>query len=86
MHIWNFVANFVNFPQMTIIHGGILWAIFALTLFALSQNKAPIKIGSVKDLNDGDVKKVLNDIKEKNMNAFTKEIEEKDNVKVNKEN
>ena len=43
MHGWNFIAGYVeNMPVMNLLHGTILWAIIALSAFAILKDRKPI--------------------------------------------
>ena len=60
MHSWNFIAQYVdNMPTMTILHGGILWAIIALSTFAILKDKKPISYHSPSSISDAEIKRII---------------------------
>jgi len=70
MHLWNYIAQFVSLPIMSILHGIVLWAIIALIFFATHINKQPIKVGSFSRFGKDDLKKTIESLKIKNMSDF----------------
>ena len=62
MHSWNYIAHFIdNMPTMNLLHGVILWAIIALSTFALLKDKKPISYESpsMSMITDADIKKFI---------------------------
>ena len=62
MHSWNYIAQFIdNMPTMNLLHGVILWAIIALSAFALLKDKKPISYESpsMSMITDAEIKKFL---------------------------
>ena len=51
MNAWNFIAGYVvDMPKMSLLHGGLLWVILALVLYATMMNKLNIAFVSKKDM------------------------------------
>ena len=51
MHIWNAIANhFYQIPKMEMIHGVLLWAIIALSLYVIHTNKSFISFQKINGL------------------------------------
>lgn len=47
MYLWNYFSTFfINMPKMELLHGCMLWAIIALSGFALMKGKCPISYSS----------------------------------------
>ncbi len=64
MHIWNFIALYVdNMPTMTLIHGVILWAIIALSTYAILREKSPISYHSPNVISDEDIRDIIEQAK-----------------------
>lgn len=77
MHIWNFTAEyFPQMPQMTLLHGIMLWAIIALSFYALNKGNFSISFGSSRPMpaNDERLKDILRKIQEEN-DAFLKKAQ-----------
>ena len=71
MHIWNYISGFISgMPQMTLLHGAILWCIIALSIYALNQGNFSISFGGVSQVppNEARIKEILNQIHERNSN------------------
>ena len=69
MHIWNFVAGFFdNAPQMSLIHGVLMWCIIALSIYALNQGNFCISFGGapVHSPSEERIKEILRQVHEKN--------------------
>ena len=65
MHIWNFIALYVdNMPTMTLIHGVILWAIIALSTYAILRDKSPISYHSPNVISDEDIREIIEQAKQ----------------------
>ena len=94
MQLWNFVAGFFyNMPVMTLLRGTMLWAIVALSMYALNKGNFAISFGSVvpryperderlyeimKQINESNAK-LSSAIKKHNEEECTKEEENQDN-------
>lgn len=85
MHSWNYIAQFVyNMPTMTLLHGVILWAIIALSAFALLKDKKPISYESpsMSMITDADIKKILEQTQNfENIKPVQKEEKEETEIK-----
>lgn len=71
MHVWNFVsAYFLDMPVMSLLHGSILWAILALSFYAINNKKFLISFKSVgprpRDYNEERIKQIIKQIQERN--------------------
>ena len=87
MHIWNFLASFVNFPVMNIYNGGILWIIIALVFFVTHGKEQPIQFSSVAAFEREDVKKTIELIQPKTIeNLEHNECENENSSNITKEN
>ncbi|MCD7739873.1 MAG: hypothetical protein LUH11_00785 [Candidatus Gastranaerophilales bacterium] len=60
MHIWNYIfKNSINVAQMNIYEGIILWAIIALSLYALNNKKSLIGFGSFRGLSPEQIHEIM---------------------------
>ncbi len=60
MHIWNYIAEqAVNMVTMNIFQGIMLWAIIALSLYALNNKKALIGFGAYQALSPDQIKDIM---------------------------
>ena len=69
MNIWNFVASYFNaMPQMALLHGSILWAILALSFYALNSDAFSISFGSSmpKPASEERIREIIKQIHERN--------------------
>ena len=65
MHLWNYIALYVNnMPTMTLIHGVILWAIIALSTYAILREKSPISYHSPNVISDEDIREIIEQAKQ----------------------
>ena len=65
MHLWNYIALFINnMPTMTLIHGVILWAIIALSTYAILREKSPISYHSPNVISDEDIREIIEQAKQ----------------------
>ena len=65
MHLWNYIALYVNnMPTMTLIHGVILWAIIALSTYAILRDKSPISYHSPNVISDEDIREIIEQAKQ----------------------
>lgn len=78
MHIWNFIANyFYQIPKMELIHGVILWAIIALSLYTCHKNKSFISFQRVHPYNDQFMKGLIQKLKEeKNQSTLNENLKQ----------
>lgn|SRR5574344_2711081 len=75
MHIWNFIASyFTQMPLMNLIHGSMLWCIFALSFYAINKGNFAISFGTSTPVvnNDERIKEILRQISEKNATIMSK--------------
>ena len=64
MNIWNYIASFfILMPKMQLVHGIILWAIVALTLYGLNNNRCLIGFSSPPSLSDDQIKDIMTRVK-----------------------
>ena len=63
--IWNYFAGFSYMPEIHLFQGVLLWAIVVLSYFILNnkQKHSFIALKSPKELNDEELKQVMNAIK-----------------------
>ena len=69
MHIWNFVAGlFSSMPEMSLVHGILMWCIVALSVYALNQGNFSISFGGapVSSPSEERIKEILRQVHEKN--------------------
>lgn len=60
MHIWNFITLYVdNMPTMALLHGVMLWAIIALSTYAIMRDKSPISYHSPNVVSEEEIKEML---------------------------
>ena len=60
MHLWNYTALFVNgMPTMSLIHGIILWAIVALSIYGILRGKSPISYHSPDVVSEDELREML---------------------------
>ena len=58
--IWNFIGtNYVVLPHMEIYHGAILWAIIALSVYAICKNKIYIGVPVAPKFDEEKLKAIL---------------------------
>ncbi len=64
MHGWNYFSSlFINIPKMNLPQGIILWAIIALSLYALNKNRFLVGFSSAPMLDDEQIKNIMNRVK-----------------------
>lgn len=69
MNIWNYISGFFyQMPSMQMIHGIMLWAIIALSAYALNKGSFSVSIGSSVPMpaNEERIKEIIKRINEKN--------------------
>ena len=66
MQGWNLFASLFDVPMMNIYHGGLLWLIVCLSLFAASGGKSPLKVGTFSSVNEQELRKNLEKMKIQN--------------------
>ena len=86
MQGWNFIASIMNFPKMTIIHGGVLWVSICLMLVACYGSNPPLKVSSVSGINPRDVKKTLDIMNNKQSKVSINQENKDEKITSNKEN
>ncbi len=67
--LWNFAASyFTQMPQMSMLHGIMLWCIIALSVYALNQGNFAISIGHTVPMprNEERIKEILKQLNEAN--------------------
>lgn len=74
MHIWNFFgAYFPMMPVMQLIHGVVLWAIIALTIYASNKSNVAINFTSHNDADELQMREFITKIKPSGENIIEKE-------------
>ncbi len=64
MNLWNYIASFfVSMPQMQLVHGIILWAIVALTVYGLNNNRCLIGLSAPPSLSEDQIKDIMTRVK-----------------------
>ena len=92
MNIWNYISGyFVDMPKMQLVHGVLLWCIFALSFYALNRGNFAISFGTPKPImrNDERIKEILRQINEQNSSILNIDKNIKNNeqeTSVNTEN
>lgn len=79
MHLWNYVASFyVLMPKMQLMHGVILWAIIALSIYGLNNNRMLIGFSTPPSLSDDQIKDIMTRVRNSAnvVNPITKEPSE----------
>lgn len=73
-NIWNFTAGYFSIlPEMQLIHGVILWAIIALSFYALNSDAFSISFGTSvpRPVSDERIKEIIKQIHERNSMPLT---------------
>jgi len=68
-NIWNFVASYFSVvPEMQLLHGVLLWAIIALSFYALNKDTFTISVGTSvpRAVSEDRIKEILKQMSEKN--------------------
>ena len=93
MQIWNKIAEeTLSITTMNLFQGIMLWAIIALSLYALNNKRTLIGFGSYKGLSPEQVKDIMSRAKDsedkilKQLEAMAKEKIEKEEVSLMEEN
>lgn len=86
MNIWNLIAETFYLPKMLLGHGVMLWLIIALIIYAINQQQKIIAFRNVPTVSDADIKKMLEQIKEKKISTIKQDIETNENLSNKKEN
>lgn len=74
MHIWNAIANhFYQMPKMEMIHGVLLWAIIALSLYVIHTNKSFISFQKINTKDDKFMKNLMQKLKDEKQQTAIKE-------------
>ena len=84
MHLWNYIAMYIdNMPTMTLLHGVILWAIVALSTYAILRDKSPISYHSPNVVSDEEIKDIIEHARaiEKISPIIKDETSEKEEIK-----
>lgn len=64
MHMWNLLSEtLIAMPKMELIHGVILWAIVALSIYGINNNRSLIGFSSAPALNEEQIKDIMNKVK-----------------------
>ncbi len=81
MHLWNYIfQNSLTIARMNIYEGILLWAIIALSLYALNNKKSLIGFGSFQGLSQEQIKEIMSSAKFseskiiKNMEILNREL------------
>jgi len=83
MHLWNFIAIYVdNMPSMSLIHGFMLWAIVALSVYAILKDKSPITYHAPKMATEEEIKEMLEQARKMDkMSSILKEDKSEQEIK-----
>ena len=69
MHIWNFIASYVEqMPAIGIFQGILLWGIIAASYFTFRKEKLVVCMRANEGLDEAELKKVFADIRERAAN------------------
>ncbi|MBR6126607.1 hypothetical protein IKQ21_02885, partial [bacterium] len=69
MHVWNFIASYVDrMPAIGIIQGILLWGILAASYFTFRKEKLVVCMRASEGLDEDELRKVFADIREKAAN------------------
>ena len=64
MHIWNLITPYVtDMPQMSLLHGVMLWAIVFLIWFAFNGRFPSFHFGCQNAMNDEEIREFVEKIK-----------------------
>lgn len=64
MHLWNYIASFyILMPKMQLMHGVILWAIIALSIYGLNNNRMLIGFSTPPSLSEDQIKDIMTRVK-----------------------
>lgn len=67
MHIWNAIAEFINFvPLIGIVQGVLLWGIIVASYLIFKKDRIVVCVKSPKGLNEDELKAVFADLKKQN--------------------
>lgn len=62
--VWNLLAVYVpHMPEMTMLTGGILWAIIALSYFAVTKPRIAIGLGNRPHISEAEIDMITNRLK-----------------------
>jgi len=76
--IWNFIAVYVpHMPEMTMITGGILWAIIALSYFAITKPRISIGLGNHPPMSEAEIDMITNRLKNMDLSQIKEVAVEK---------
>lgn len=65
MQLWNLLGTYIyNLPQMSLLHGFMLYAILVLLYFATNSHRTCVGISSIK-LNKSHIASIMNDLEDK---------------------
>ena len=72
MHLWNYIASFfIAVPEMNLVQGIILWAIIALTVYGLNNNRALVGFSSPPPLDEEQLKYIMKKVKKSSVSEPT---------------
>jgi len=63
MNIWNFVANYIQIPNIGLVQGILLWGITYLAYILLRKEKLIVCLKSPQGLSEDELKAVFEDVK-----------------------
>ncbi len=81
MNLWNYIASFfVIMPKMELVHGVMLWAIVALSLYALNNSRCLIGFSTPPQLSEDQIKDIVTRVKNSasQANQINAELSEKE--------
>ena len=78
MTAWNFITPYItDMPQMTLLHGVMLWAIVFLIWFAFNGKMPSLHFGCDAAMNDEEIREFVEKIKQE-QEKFNQEEEKSD--------
>ncbi len=78
MTAWNFVSQYItDMPQMTLLHGVMLWAILFLIWFAFNGKMPSFHFGCESAMNDEEIRDFVEKVKQE-QERFNQEEENSD--------
>jgi len=64
MHVWDYMTSFfISVPRMNLQQGIILWAIIALSIYAINKNRFLVGFSSAPMLDEEQIKNIVNRVK-----------------------
>ncbi len=81
MHIWNLFTPYItDMPQMTLIHGIMLWAILFLIWFAFNGKPLSLHFGCDATMSEEEIKELMEKVNTSEKAEQIEQIEKKEEV------